>query len=183
MNSLRDKIILGAVMVLGVMLVIQAGGLTAGSGDEPAPSLLESPFTKQIVGEWVGTGEYDGNAMTLERSWTPDLADHFLRADMRVVMSNGAMFRSLSFWQVSTAGKFRITWMDETGKTQQYEGLWDEEANGLTVQYLDSGPDGSSGWRRLVFRFTGPGSYDELILDESDGDWKQVAEFNFRRSE
>ena len=52
-----------------------------------------------LIGEWVGTGTVYGSQVKLDRAWSFDLADRFLRGEMGVEMANGASFRARVYWR------------------------------------------------------------------------------------
>jgi hypothetical protein len=83
-----------------------------------AQALSRDPFVAEVAGEWQGHGEYEGNPLTLTRSWTIELGGQFLRADMRVGMSNGSSFGALMYWRHVSPGVYDVVWMDGIGRQQ-----------------------------------------------------------------
>lgn len=135
----------------------------------------------ELVGSWDGVGTVYGNEVTLERMWSLELAGQFLRADMRVKMSNGNHFRALTFWRTTGNHKYHATWMDETGKSQSLEGIGDPARKEVVIHHMEEGFGGPPEWRRIVYRLLGADTYLELLYTETGEGWKQIGEFKFSR--
>jgi hypothetical protein len=134
-----------------------------------------------LVGAWDGQGTVYGNEVALEREWSLELGGQFLRGDMRVKMANGRGFRALTYWNKGDDGRYRVTWMDEIGKVLRLEGLADLEQKQVTVHYLDEPYGGGPEWRRTIYRWTGPDSYQELLYKDQNGKWEPLGTFRFTR--
>jgi len=124
-----------------------------------------------------------GNEVSLERTWTLDLAGQFLRGDMQVEMSNRLGFRALTFWKKTGESSVQVIWLDETGESKVLEGLLDPSRPEVVIHHLDAGDDGSQAWQRIVFRILGRDEYVEVLYAETGGEWREVGEFRFRRTE
>jgi hypothetical protein len=82
---------------LTVSLMVMSSGVASAQDTRPGP------FEGALVGEWEGEGVYEGNRLSLTRSWTVELGGHLLKADMRVAMPNGASFGALTYWKAEAA--------------------------------------------------------------------------------
>ncbi len=103
--------------LVALLLIIAA---PAFSQDTPPP------FARALLGDWEGSGEYEGGELQLSRSWTLELRDRFLRADMHVSMANGATFGALMYWKPTTPGSYQVVWLDGAGRMQLLDAAWDE---------------------------------------------------------
>ena len=158
--------------------------LLAGRASSAAEGEAEgADFAAEIVGDWTGTGVVYGNDVTLTRSWRPELGGRFLQADMGVQMANGASFRVLAYWKPAGEGRYRVVWLDESGKLEEYEALADTTGRAVSIHYLHTGrTDGEpAAWRRLTYRLTGPDSYEERVAGAAADGWTELALFRFER--
>ena len=151
------------------------------------PAAARTPWQDDFLargraGEWTGSGVVYGNPVTLTRSWSLDLAGHFLKADMKVSMGQRGSFRALAYWRKTAANQYELTWMDESGNRLNHRGLGDPEKRQVVVVYLGETPGDPPDWRRLVYRVTSDDSYEETMFSQADdGTWSQIAAFQFNR--
>lgn len=147
-----------------------------------AQTLADDAFAQKLLGNWTGEGSYDGNILELRREWTLELGDHFLRADMRVLMPNGVTFRSLSYWKKAAENEFEITRMDETGRSRSMSATRNPENGDVALEFVDDFAEGGPARRRSIYRFVDDDHYVEQLLGESSEGWQRIAEFSFRRN-
>jgi len=155
--------------------------LVASLGSASEDGTGESTFLAAVEGTWHGSGVVHGNQVALTRTWAFDLAGHFASADMTVEMANGGRFRALAYWRPLGDRRFEITWMDELGRTSTMEGLASADGTAITLHHLDEGLGSPPEWRRIVYRLTGDGAYEEVMEHETTSGWEQIAHFTFRR--
>ncbi len=166
-----------ATALLGVV------ALTMASGSEAvAQGLSDDPFTRQVVGEWQGRGEYDGNTLTLSRSWTLELQGRFLRADMRVGMPNGSSFGALLYWRLLDADLYDVRWMDGTGRSQALRVTRDPETGIVSTTFLDELAEDGPEWRTWEFESRGRDSYVERLYRELPDGRQLLTVFTFDRT-
>lgn len=145
-------------------------------------TVLEAdPFAVHLLGEWSGSGEYDGNRLDLTRSWALDLGGRFLRADMSVEMPDGVPFGALMFWKSSAAGRYEVTWMDGIGRMQSLEARVDAESGLVAAEYLDDLAEEGPERRRWEYERTGPDSYVERLFRMVGDEGELLAEWTFAR--
>lgn len=156
--------------------------LLTGTPGGSAEGETATDFATAVVGDWAGKGVVYGNEVTLTRSWQSELRGQFLRADMGVEMGNGVSFRVLAYWKPAGEGRYRVLWLDESGKLEEYEGLADA-SGAVTIHYLHTGEtDGEpAAWRRLTYRITGPDTYEERVDGASGDGWEELALFRFEQ--
>lgn len=143
--------------------------------------LSGDPFVDQVVGEWQGHGEFDGNHLELTRSWTLALQGQFLRVDMRVAMPNGSSFSGLMYWRQAGDGVYDIHWMDASGRSQDLRGTRDPGAGLVTTTFLDELAENGPEWRTWEFEPRGGDAYVERLYRESADGRELLAEFFFAR--
>lgn len=166
-----------------ICVAVSAGVAHAESESTSKPaSPWDDEVLQSLVGTWHGTGTVYGNEVSLTRDWSLDLAGHFVRGDMGVLMSNGFDFRALTFWRIGSPRHYEIVWMDEVGDFKTFEAVADPERREIVAQYVDKAEDGSSEWRRLVYRLVDAEHYEEQMYRGSDGEWQLIAEFRLTRS-
>ncbi len=139
------------------------------------------PFASTLLGDWEGSGEYEGGELQLSRSWTLELRDRFLRADMRVSMANGATFGALMYWKRTAPGTYEVVWMDGSGRMELLDAAWDEASATMSSAYTDTlaGPQPQE--RVWEFALLGPDTYVERIYRLDAGAREPLAEFRFTR--
>lgn len=176
------------VLLISTLLV---GGLTL-PGVAPSPCLADEPreaspwkgqFLAGLVGTWDGVGNVFGNDVTLERTWSWELADQFLRANMRVTMANGLQFRVLTYWSPPVDGTYPMVWMDEMGRCRSLEGIGDASRKEVIFHQIEEGYGEPPAWRRIVYRVLGPDAYVEQLFAEGENGWTPIGEFTFTRRE
>jgi hypothetical protein len=144
-------------------------------------ALEADPFAVHLLGEWSGSGLYEGNRLDLTRSWGLDLAGRFLRVDMGVEMPSGASFGSLMYWKSSAPGRYEVIWMDGVGRMQSLEARVDAQAGLVTTEYVDDFAEGSPERRRWEYQRTGSDSYDERLFRLVGDQSELLAEWTFAR--
>lgn len=117
------------------MLVLACASASVESG--AAQALEADAFATHVLGDWTGRGIYDGNELSLTRSWTLELGGRFLRADMAVSMPNGASFGALTYWKMLDAGRYEVTWLDGMGRTQTLHADRDPRSGLVSTEFLD----------------------------------------------
>ena len=152
-----------------------AGGV-AGQG------LVTDPFVTQVVGEWQGRGEYDGNSLKLTRSWTLELQDQFLRAEMRVGMPNGFSFGALMYWSWVAPDVYEIVWMDGLGRRQALRATRDPDSGLVSTTYLDELAEDGPEWRTWEFESLGPNAYVERLFKVVTEGRELLTTFSFDRA-
>lgn len=157
------------------------------SGATPNHTKAQEPntdtFVDQLLGEWHGSGEYQGNTLTLTRSWELVLRERFLRADMKVSMPNGFTFGALMYWKLTDGNVYDIVWMDGTGRQQVLRGTHDAVSGSVSATYLDEYAENGPEWRTWEFRMTGPDSYVERLYKLGTEGREELTVFRFTRSE
>jgi len=146
-----------------------------------AQDLDRDAFAVHVLGEWTGTGVYDGNTLSLTRVWTLELGARFLRADMRVAMPDGASFGAVMYWKTADNGVYEVVWMDGTGRRQELHAVRDADTGLVWSNYLDQLAEDGPEWRRWEFLGTGPESYVERLFAQSPSGWALLTEFSFER--
>ncbi|MDH3206026.1 MAG: hypothetical protein OEO79_05405 [Gemmatimonadota bacterium] len=144
-------------------------------------SMADDPFAAQVVGTWEGRGDYQGNPLSLTRSWTTELLDQFLRADMRVEMANGFTFGAFMYWRVVADGLYEVIWMDGQGRSQRLQATRDPDSGVVSSTFLDELAEGGSEWRTWEFAATGPDAYVERLYEATAEGRELLAVFTFRR--
>jgi hypothetical protein len=170
MDANRTRLTIAMSMLLALPLGAAAQDLTA------------DPFVAEVIGEWEGEGEYDGNRLSLTRSWTLELGDRFLRADMRVGMPNGASFGALMYFRSAGAGVYDIIWMDGLGRRQSLRATRDPESGIVSTSYLDDLAEGGPEWRTWELEATGVDSYVERLYQETAEGRVLLTVFSFERA-
>ncbi len=170
-------------------LALAVWGLLSASGD--ARGQVDSgPWQDDflaagVLGAWEGDGVVYGNPVTLERTWSLELAGQFLHVDMGVRMTNGLTFRALVYWTATGAHRYEAVWLDELGRTRRSEATGDPDQEVVTSYCLEDtpgdGPDEAPGWMRMTIRITGPSTYVETLHRETPDGWEEVGRFSFRR--
>lgn len=146
-----------------------------------AQGLATDPFASHLTGEWMGRGVYEGNELSLTRSWTLELGGQFLRADMGVTMPNGASFGGLTYWKMTDAGGYEVAWLDGMGRMQTLRANRDPESGLVSTDFLDELAEGGPESRRWEFESTGPDSYVERLFRRSGDDLELLTEWRFER--
>ncbi len=164
-----------AALSLGLLSCVTQGAKAQG--------LSADPFVAQVAGEWLGRGEYDGNALTLTRSWTLELQGQFLRADMRVGMPNGFSFGALMYWSWVAPNVYEIVWMDGTGRRQSLRATRDPDSGLVSTTYLDELAEDGPEWRTWEFESLGPNSYVERLFKVVAEGRELLTVFSFDRDE
>ncbi|MDH3222757.1 MAG: hypothetical protein OEO23_03505 [Gemmatimonadota bacterium] len=141
--------------VVGLSLACASGAASQGLGDDA--------FANQVIGEWLGSGEYDGNRLTVTRTWTLELGDHFIRADLRVAMPNGRSFGALMYWRAVSTGVYDVVWMDGLGRSQPMRATRDPDSGVVSATYLDEFAEDGPEWRTWEFESIGPARYEERL--------------------
>ncbi len=152
------------------------------SATASAQSMGSDPLASGLKGEWVGSGEYEGNRLDLTRDWTLELWDQFLRADMRVTMPNGASFSGLTYWKVVGEDEYQVVWMDAMGRMQPLAVTRDPESGIWASEFLDEYVEGGPEQRRWEFELTGSESYVERLFRQTAEGWEKLTEWSFTRS-
>ncbi|MGD2071832.1 MAG: hypothetical protein PVI57_24415 [Gemmatimonadota bacterium] len=146
-------------------------------------TLDDDPFTSHVLGEWQGEGAYEGDPLTLGRSWSRVLQGRFLRADMTVTMANGSSFEALMYWQVLEPGVYDVLWMDGLGRRQTLRATRDPGTGLVRTTYLDELAEGGPEWRTWEFEPLGPGGYVERLYRASPLGRELLATSRFERRE
>lgn len=150
-------------------------------GSASAQGLAGDPFASHVRGEWIGHGVYDGNELSLTRSWTLELGGQFLRADMAVSMPNGASFGGLTYWKMSQAGGYEVVWLDGTGRMQTLHAVRDPESGLVSSDFVDDLAEDGPESRRWEFERTGLDSYVERLFRKRGDGWALLTEWRFER--
>lgn len=162
-------------------LLVALAAMVALPRNASAQGMADDPFGTALVGEWEGEGVYEGNTLSLTRSWSLELWDQFLRGDMQVTMANGASFGALTFWKPVGDGAYEALWMDGTGRMQNLQALRDPTSGLISTNFLDEFTQGPPEQRRWEFEVTGENTYVERLYAQDDGGWELLTEFRFRR--
>ena len=171
-----SRVARGAILSLGIGCTL-ATPLSGQSG------VLETdPFAVHLLGEWSGSGVYDGNRLDLTRSWALDLGGRFLRADMGVDMPNGVPFSALMYWKISSPGRYEVVWMDGIGRMQALEARVDVESGLVATEYVDDLAEEGPERRRWEYERTGPDSYVERLFRLVRDRRELLAEWTFTRA-
>ena len=125
----------------------------------------------------------NSNTLTLGRSWTLELGNQFLKADMRVGMPNGASFGALQYWQKSAEDVYSVVWMDGLGRSQRLEVTRDPASGILSTTYLDELAEGGPEWRTWEFEAFGADSYQERLYEVGPQGRTLVTVFSFEREQ
>jgi hypothetical protein len=147
-----------------------------------AQNLAEDPFVRGILGERQGSGEYDGNMLMLTRTWTLELQDQFVQADMRVDMPSGFSFSALMYWRRASAGLYDVVWMDGLGRSQALRATRDPSNGIVSATYLDELAEEGPEWRTWEFESTGSKTYVERPYRVLPGGRELLTVFSFDRS-
>jgi hypothetical protein len=147
-----------------------------------AQGLAEDPFASHITGEWTGIGVYDGNELSLTRSWTLELGDQFLRADMGVAMPNGATFGAVTYWKPTGEGGYEVIWMDATGRMQTFSATRDPASGVVRSDFVDNLVEGGAEPRRWEFEAIGSDAYVERLFRRNRNILELLPEWTFRRA-
>ncbi len=169
--------------VLGALVAMGAALTPSFAVESAAQGLSGDAFVSQVVGEWTGRGEYQGNALTLSRSWTLELGNQFLRADMRVGMPNGASFGAVQYWQKTAQGVYSVVWMDGLGRSQRLEVTRDPDSGIVSTTYLDAFAEGGPEWRTWEFEASGADSYQERLYGAGSQGRTLLTVFSFEREQ
>lgn len=164
-------------LILAALASVCTFGVAAQTEREAEPA---TPLD-MLIGQWQGSGTYDGNELELLRDWQTDLAGQFVRADMRVKMPDGASFRSLAYWRRADEDYYRVVWMDEIGRMQNIDARVEAGSGDVSLTYRDEYAEGGPAWRRWVFRQQHLDRYSESIYALTDDGWERLAVFEFRR--
>ncbi len=158
---------------VGLSLACPAGAASQGLGNDA--------FANQLIGEWEGSGEYDGNRLTLNRTWTLELRGHFVRADLQVTMANGSSFGALMYWRAVSAGVYDVLWMDGLGRSQSLRATRDPDSGVVSSTYLDEFAEDGPEWRIWEFEPRGASRYVERLFRLLPGGREVLAVFSFER--
>ena len=148
-----------------------------------AQDLRDDPFASHVTGEWTGIGIYDGNELSLTRSWTLELGDQFLRADMGVSMPNGATFGALTYWKATGEGSYEVIWMDATGRMQPFAATRDPASGVVRSDFVDALAEGGAEPRRWEFEATGQDAYVERLFRRNGNSLELLTEWTFKRAD
>jgi hypothetical protein len=162
--------------------LISASVILLVASQTSAQGLSDDPFVDQVIGEWQGQGQFDGNRLDLTRSWALALQGQFLRVDMRVTMSNGSSFAGLMYWRSAGDGVYDIQWMDASGRSQGLRGTRDPETGLVSTTFLDEMAEHGPEWRTWEFESRGADAYVERLYRESSDGRELLAEFSFARA-
>jgi hypothetical protein len=174
---------LTATVVRWILLLL----LLSGTSAPAATTIQDGPwaghlFAQHALGAWQGTGTVYGNEVSLTRTWSLELANQFLLADMSVEMSNGFAFRAMAYWRIVESGSYEITWLDEGGETETFRASGTDSSTEIVIYQMEpASDDAPAGWRKVVHKITGADSYQELMYYESEGAWTGMADFRFTR--
>lgn len=161
---------------------LSLGLLSSSASAAGAQGLSADPFVARVIGDWQGRGEYDGNALTLTRSWTLELQGRFLRADMRVGMPNGFSFGALMYWNWVAPDVYEVVWMDGMGRRQALRATRDPDSGLVSTTYLDELAEEGPEWRTWEFESLGPDSYVERLFKVVAEGRELLTVFSFDRS-
>ena len=155
--------------------------LSASTRSGFAQGMDSDPFASQVTGEWIGRGVYDGNELSLTRSWTIELSGQFLRAGMAVSMPNDASFGGLTYWKVLEVGTYEVVWLDGMGRMQTLHAVRNPESGLVSADFVDElavdGPES----RRWEFESRGQNSYAERLFRRRGDGWELLTEWTFER--
>ena len=165
--------------IAACVLILLVGAVSPVRGQ--APGLDGDEFASHLVGNWSGSGLYDGNRLELTRSWSLELGSKFLKADMAVSMPNGASFGALMYWKSAGQGSYEVIWLDGTGRMQRLQAESDAQSSVVRAEYVDEFTERGPETRRWEYVRTGPDSYVERLLRLSDGEWALLTEWTFSR--
>ncbi len=146
-----------------------------------AQGFADSTLAHQLLGSWEGSGQFDGNRLSLTRAWTLELGGQFLKADMLVTMPNGATFGALMYWKVVGEGEFEVIWMDGIGRIQKLRAVRDVTSGKVFSDFVDPLTETGSESRRWEFESHGADSYVERLYRFSGPSPELLAEWVFRR--
>ena len=175
----RAALISGVAITTACAFMLVTGAVSPVRGQESG--LEDDPFASHLLGEWSGSGMYEGNRLVLTRSWTLELGSMFLRADMAVSMANGASFGALMYWKRTGQGGYEIVWLDGLGRMQRLRAETDPQSSVVRSEYMDEFAERGPEMRRWEYERTGPGSYVERLLRLRNGKWELLTEWTFNR--
>lgn len=151
----------------------------------PAPGSAQGldgdPFATRLVGDWQGRGIYQGNELSVTRTWSLELGGVFLRVDMAVSMPNGASFGALTYWRASGDAEYDVVWLDGIGRMQMLHAVRDRTGS-VSTEFVDPYTEGGPQERRWVFEATGPDGYVERLFARTGDGWELLTEWTFRRA-
>ena len=167
----------GALLPSCLVLAVMGLQPQAGQAQDPPAG----PFVTQVLGEWQGHGDYQGNSLALSRIWTIELGGQFLRADMRVAMPNGASFSAMMYWKRIAPDVYEIVWLDGIGRLQMLQALRDPESGLVSTTFLDEFAENGPEWRTWEFESLGEDSYAERLYRVHASGQELLTVFSFER--
>ncbi len=166
--------------VVPCILVPLLGAWPPAMAQGPA-GLQDDTFALHLLGEWSGSGVYEGSRLDLTRAWNLEFGAAFLKVDMAVSMPNGGSFGGLMYWRASGQGRYEIVWLDGSGRMQRLQAQ--TEGSLVWSEYVDEFTASGAEPRRWEFAPTGPDSYLERVLVRREGSWELLTEWRFKRME
>ncbi len=166
-------------------LVLAVVALALGVSPRPAAtqSLTSDALASHLLGEWRGTGIYDGNELALTRSWTLELGGAFLQAEMGVSMPNGATFGAVTYWKPTGPGEYEVVWLDGMGRMQTLHMVRDPDSGLVSSDYVDELAEGGPEDRRWEYEPMGADAYVERLFRRAGDEWELLTEWAFSRVE
>jgi hypothetical protein len=110
-----------AMVVLGLVV------LRAAVAGQPAAD----PLLSRLEGQWSGEGTVSNQPSRIDMEWSWTLGGRFLRLAFRNTMGAGPkarLFEGHAYYQPVGAGRYRGTWMDNSGAIRPIEARQDGDA-------------------------------------------------------
>jgi hypothetical protein len=151
-----------SLIAAAALLVLQAA--------VSSQSTAADPFLSRLEGQWNGEGTVLGQPSRIEMEWSWTLNGRFLRLTFRNTMGiapKTQLFEGHAYYRATGNGRYRGSWMDNSGAIRPIEARQDGEA--IVAQWGTPETEVGETTYRLL-----PGDRMEVIdkVRQKDGAWR-----------